>query len=226
LSESATATQHHVIEAAAAVVEEDQILENASCGGGRSAYARLLVAPLVDVVGLAECLEIGSIAKEIEADVRDVLLKEWKLWIGISDISCNAVRIFIAVCQASFFCLRTHGLSESATATQHHVIEAAAAVVEEDQILENASCGGGRSAYARLLVAPLVDVVGLAESLEVGSITKEIEANVRDVFLKEWKLWIGISDISCNTVRIFIAVCQASFFCLRAHGLSESATAT
>jgi hypothetical protein len=75
----------------------------------------LLVETFVELVGLAERLEFGSISVEIVADVGDVLLKKWQEWIWVSHISGNASWIFIAVRQASLFSLSTLGFDVAAS---------------------------------------------------------------------------------------------------------------
>merc|ERR1719272_2859528 len=99
------------------------------------------------------------------------------------------------------------------------MIEPTAPVVKEHQVFKDARgrCGGASCTW--LLVAPLVEVVSLAERLEIGAVTVEVEANVRDIFLKERELGVWISHVSGNTKRILVAIRQASFLCLSAHRL-------
>jgi hypothetical protein len=89
-----------------------------------------------------------------------------------------------------------------------NVVEATATVVKEHQVFKHTRgrCGGASDAW--LLVAPLVEVVGLAESFEIGPIPEKVKANVRHIFFKEWQLRIWIPNIGGNAKGILIAVCQ------------------
>jgi len=100
------ARQQEVVEAAATVVQEHQIIKHtSSCRGGR-ASAWFLVASLVDVVGLAKGVEIRAIAIKVRAVVRHILLQVWHLWVRVANVCSDASRILVAVGQASFLCLR------------------------------------------------------------------------------------------------------------------------
>jgi hypothetical protein len=145
-------------------------------------------------------VEIGAIAIEIVANIRDIFFEEWQLWIRIPNVRSDAQWVFVTIRYACFFGLRSHGLSVA------DVIETAATVVEEDQVVKDTSCRGGSASDAWFLVAPLVNVVSLAECLEIGAIAIEIEANVRDIFLKEWQHWIWVTHIGRNTKRMLVAV--------------------
>jgi len=102
-------------------------------------------------------------------------------------------------------------------ARQQEVVEAAATVVQEHQIVQHASsCRGGR-ASAWFLVASLVDVVGLAKRVEVGTVTEEVCAVIRHILLQVWHSWIRISDVSGNATRILVAISEACFLSLSAH---------
>jgi hypothetical protein len=119
-------TQCHGIEAAAPVVEEDQIVKDAGGRRCRASNAWLLVAPLIDIVSLAMCVKILSISIKIVANVRDIFFEEWQLWVRIPHISSDAQWVFVTISYACFFGLRSHRLSEA------EVIETATTVVEED----------------------------------------------------------------------------------------------
>ena len=64
-----------MIEAAATIVQENQVLEYTGCGCRRSTSARLLIAPFIVVIGLAECIEICAIAKEVGAVISHIFLE-------------------------------------------------------------------------------------------------------------------------------------------------------
>jgi hypothetical protein len=86
------------------------------------------------------------------------------------------------------------------------MVETTATVVEEHQIVKDTRGRGGRASDAWLLVTPLVNIVSLAECLEIGAISIEVEANVRDIFLKERHHWIWVTHIGRNTKRMLVAV--------------------
>jgi hypothetical protein len=80
-----------------------------------------------------------------------------------------------------------------------NVIEATASVIEEDQIIKDASCRGRRSSNARLFIASFIDVISFAKCFEIRSIAVEIEANVRDIFFKERQHRIWVPNVCSNT---------------------------
>jgi hypothetical protein len=189
-----------VIETAATVVEEDQIVKDTRCRGRSGCSAWLLVTPFVDVVSLTMRVKVLPISIKVVANVRDIFFEEWQLWVRIPHISSDAQWVFVTISYACFFGLRSHRLSET------EVIETAATVVEEDQVVKDTSCRGGSASDAWFLVAPLVNVVSLAECLEIGAIAIEVEADVGDILLKERQHRIWITHVGRNTERILVAV--------------------
>jgi hypothetical protein len=165
-----------MVETATTVIEEHQVIENASsrrCGRSRTWF---LVAPLIDIVCFAMCLEIRTVSIEIVANVSDVFFKEWQLRVGIPHICSNTQGILVAIGQACFLGLCSHSLSVT------DMVETATTVVKKHQILENTRCGCRRGRGARFLVTPFINVVGLTMCLEIGTVSVKIVAYVCYVF--------------------------------------------
>jgi len=212
------ARQLEVVEAAATVVQENQIVKHASSCRGGGASAWLLVATLVDVVGLAKRIEIGTVAEEVCAVIRHILLQVRHSWIRISDVSGNTTRILVTIGKTCLLSLSAHVRDMvECGARQQEMVEAAATVVQEHQIVKHASscCGGWASAW--FLVASLVDVVGLAKRIEISTVTEEVCAVVRHILFQIRHSWIRISNVSRNAAWIFVAIGKTCFLSLSAH---------
>jgi hypothetical protein len=82
--------KQQVIETAAAIVQEDQVIEYARGRSCSRIETRFLIAPFIIVIRLAEGIEVGAVAIESGAVVGDVLFEIWHPWIWIANVCRNA----------------------------------------------------------------------------------------------------------------------------------------